>query len=115
MRDFDASALLDAWEPEPPDGMRERVLRKALEKKSPKAAKWRFALAAIGIFIVLVMNFLNFRVQARITAMTGGGTDMVPSLTIARILEHMRDMDKAFADDFFLYNENGYVEEGDTL
>lgn len=92
--------LRKAWDVEPPDGMRERVLRKSREAASPAVSRWRFALATAGILAVIVLNLMNFGVQTRITAMTGIRDVSVSSTAFAGLLESRLGIQQAFAADF---------------
>ena len=70
--------LRKSWSPEPPVGMRERVLRRAgreLEHSAPRpawTARWKLALASLGVLVILVTNVSDFARQARLSAATNG-------------------------------------------
>lgn len=64
--------LRDSWQPEPPGGMRDRTLRLARKELAGRQSRilgisrWKLALAALGIAIVLLTNAANSRVDKRI-------------------------------------------------
>lgn len=66
--------LRESWQPEPPDGMRDRTLRLARKELSNKQtrilgiSRWKLALVAFCIAIVLLTNAANSRVDNRIDA-----------------------------------------------
>ena len=71
--------LRKTWQPEPPEGMRERVLARAYKKMAKRRGfdfswmlGWKPALTALGIVIVLLSNVADDRREARLTAMIGG-------------------------------------------
>ncbi len=68
--------LRESWSSEPPDGMRERVLRRARAELSratrPAIFQWKPLLATLAIIVVLVTNVSDHCRQSRMTAMMGG-------------------------------------------
>ena len=65
--------LRESWSPEPPDGMRERVLRRARAELGrptrPAIFQWKPLLATLAIIVVLVTNVSDHCRQSRMTAM----------------------------------------------
>ena len=65
--------LRESWSPEPPDGMRERVLRRARaelgQPTRPAIFQWKPLLATLAIVIVLLTNISDQCRQSRMTAM----------------------------------------------
>jgi hypothetical protein len=111
--------LKKAWGPEPPDGMRERVLRKGREalahknqeKRGLKIMTWRFALATLGILVVLLTNTLDYMRHERLTAMMGGSDITFPKITLAQIQEYQREIAGLPAFNFGINR----TEEDDSL
>jgi len=68
--------LRESWSPEPPDGMRERVLRRARaelgQPTRPAIFQWKPLLATLAIVIVLLTNISDQCRQSRLAAMTDG-------------------------------------------
>lgn len=65
--------LRESWSPEPPDGMRERALRRARAELGratrPAIFQWKPLLATLAIVIVLLTNISDHCRQSRLTAM----------------------------------------------
>ena len=65
--------LRESWSPEPPDGMRERVLRKSRQQVARRPSRirftWRMALAGLGIAIVVGSNLADRSTQSRMAVM----------------------------------------------
>ena len=68
--------LRESWAPEPPEGMRERVLRRARaelgQPTRPAIFQWKPLLATLAIIVVLVTNVSDHCRQSRMTAMMDG-------------------------------------------
>lgn len=65
--------LREAWRPQPPEGMRERVLERARQELRSRhrwfaVRRWEAAWALIGVLIVLGAGISDFARQARIAA-----------------------------------------------
>jgi len=68
--------LRESWKPDPPDGMRERVLRnsrQALAKEQSGRSlglisHWRFALLGMSILLILLMNLSDYSRERRLSA-----------------------------------------------
>jgi hypothetical protein len=62
--------LRESWSPEPPDGMRERVLRNSRQEVTRTPFRigytWRMALAGLGIAIVVATNLADRSTQSRV-------------------------------------------------
>ena len=75
--------LRDSWSPLPPEGMRERVLRRSREelaRRRPRIAwlvGWKPALAAVAVLFVLMMNISDYATSRRIAALTDGVTTKI--------------------------------------
>jgi hypothetical protein len=71
--------LRESWNPEPPEGMRERVLRKGrleLNRGSRHALvipinRWKLALVGLAILTVFLTNVSDYARQKRVTEMLG--------------------------------------------
>jgi len=94
--------LRRSWQPQPPDGMRERILRRSRQELERRRPIWRFALrrpvfAALALAVLLAVNVSDHYRQARISAMTEvGGAKTVPG----GLLRQRRDMEKLLVQGF---------------
>lgn len=68
--------LRESWSPEPPDGLRERVLSKGREEllrdRDPGRQRWftwRVALVGAGVAILLVTNLMNISTESQVAQM----------------------------------------------
>ncbi len=68
--------LRKSWSPEPPDGMRERVLRRA-RREMPRARagvlglpRWQAALVAVSLAVVLLSGLSDHARQQRLAAIS---------------------------------------------
>jgi hypothetical protein len=65
--------LRESWQPQPPDGMRERVLGRSREEPAPRRAwfafSWRTAFAAVGILIICLSFISDSARQSRLAAL----------------------------------------------
>lgn len=82
--------LRESWQPEPPEGMRDRVLRKrrqAVRETAPTSPhgwfSWRVALAGLGVTIVIATGLADRGTQARL-ARIAGERSLANSAMIAR-------------------------------
>ena len=72
--------LKESWSPHPPDGMKERILRRSREEITHKrtrvfpVANWKPALATAAVLLVILTNVSDHLCQKRISAMTDGST-----------------------------------------
>ena len=81
--------LRTSWKPESPDGMRERVLRRArgelANSRRPVLgmSRWKFALASLGLLVILLANISDHARQIRLSATMHGSplTKMTASHT----------------------------------
>lgn len=94
--------LRELWRPEPPEGMRERVLRRSrqeLERRRDSRTVWRFALrksafAALALAVVLAVNVSDHYRQERMSALTQATyAEALPG----GLLRQRRDMEKLLA------------------
>ena len=74
--------LKESWSPNPPDGMRERILRRGREELAPKRripwiTNWKPVLAAAAVLLVILTNFSDYRSQARISALMDGSQQRI--------------------------------------
>ena len=82
--------LRESWKPEPPDGMRERVLRRArgelAHSRQPVLgmSRWKFALASLGLLVILLANISDHARQIRLSATMHGSplTKMTAPYTV---------------------------------
>lgn len=72
--------LRESWSPEPPEGLRERVLRgsrtELLHRRARSARPWftwRVAVAGLGIAIVLATNISDHIMQSRVAEIANPG------------------------------------------
>ncbi len=92
--------LRKSWPPEPPTGMRERVLGRAaqeLKDASPRsalAARWKLALASLGVLVILLTNVSDHARQARLSAATNG---VAPNATVRSLPWRNRQIDVLLA------------------
>lgn len=69
--------LRESWEPEPPDGMRERVMNRAqaeLGRRTfqfpwPEMPRWQVGLALTGVLILLVCGMSSISRETRLAAL----------------------------------------------
>jgi len=102
--------LRDSWSPEPPEGMRERVLGRAREELLARKAGrglrgingWKLAFASLALFAILVSNLVEYARQERLAAMMDGVTR--PQVTVltygnrcASLLASSADLDECIA------------------
>lgn len=74
--------LRESFSPEPPAGMRERVLGRAGQELSPAQSRmrapwfvnWRLAMATAGVLVVLTGNVSEYARDARLAALTNSGS-----------------------------------------
>ena len=74
--------LRESFSPEPPAGMRERVLGRAGQELSPAQSRmrapwfmnWRLAMATAGVLVVLTGNVSEYCRGARLAALSGSGS-----------------------------------------
>lgn len=70
--------LRESWKAEPPDGMRDRVLRAARQeltrshRRGIRSLGWKPLLASLAVVIILLTNIADHRVQTRLAALTDG-------------------------------------------
>lgn len=97
--------LRDSWDPQPPDGMRERVLRRAQEQSARSrsgrpilgTARWKLALAGLGIAVVLLGNISDYARQSRIAQMMDGVSSTGVAVGERSLLEQRREIEKLLA------------------
>ena len=106
--------LRRSWQPEPPEGMRERVLRRSrqeIARRSGKRPIWGFVrpgpvFAAIALAIVLLANVSDYYRQGRLCAMTQcADAGAIPG----DLLRQRRDMEKLLVQGI---SEHWAAEEG---
>lgn len=98
--------LKQSWNPEPNDGMRERVLSRAKEiagrKRMPLIFRqWKTAFAVVGLAIVIFTNVSDNARQDRMTAIMGGSNEINVPFYKKRLLE-LRDLQAQVPDDGWL-------------
>jgi len=113
--------LRKTWQPEPPEGMRERVLARAYKKMAKRRRfdftwmlGWKPALTALGIAIVLLSNMDDNRREARVTAMVGGSSGLKSLTPNDDYLKMRRELDAVLARAPFAGQSSGWAGEGDT-
>lgn len=77
--------LRQSWSPEPPQEMRDRVLRNArqeLHSRRTDSGGWRYAAVALGLMIVLAANISDFARQNRLSGMTHGSMGAVSASAV---------------------------------
>lgn len=97
--------LRDSWDPQPPDGMRERVLRRAHEQSARSrsarpilgTARWKLALAGLGIAVVLLGNIADYARQSRMAQMMDGVSAARAAVGKRSLLEQRREIEKLLA------------------
>ena len=99
--------LRDAWSPEPPDGLRGRVLRRAQEETAGarrmytrlRLSPWKLALAGLGLALVVLSNLSDGARDARIAAMVEGGRSGGNPLVVRKqdSAQWAREVDKLLA------------------
>lgn len=95
--------LRGAWQPEPPEGMRGRVLMRSREQLARRRPNlrwmlgWKPALAALGIAIVLFTHIEDNRRAARMTAMVGGSSGISAPAPDGDYFTAWREMDDMLA------------------
>lgn len=85
--------LRDSWSPQPPDGMRERVLRKGREAllqergtRKQRWFNWRFALVGAGLAAVLFTHAADQSTRARLVQISGERPAAVSTVVAQRPL-----------------------------
>jgi len=77
--------LRESWKPEPPEGMRERVLRRARQELARSGrpvigiSRWRFAAASLALLAILLTGLSDAARQSRLSAMMDGASS--PKIT----------------------------------
>ena len=69
--------LRESWSPKPPEGMRERVLRRSreeLRQSRPTKLGWRPVFATIAIVMVLTTSISDHCRQVRLTQLMDGAS-----------------------------------------
>lgn len=111
--------LRESWSPQPPDGMRERVLRRAQaeSERSRSArpifgvARWQFAFAGLGIAVVLLGNIADYARQSRMAGMMDGASAGGAAIGTGTLLEQTREIERLLAqapvDDRFENSSKG--------
>jgi len=97
--------LRKSWSPQPPDGMRERILRQSrveLHKSSKTtiwgASRWKFALVSLAVAIVVICNISDHQRSVRIAKMTGSSySDGMPLPAGKTYFEMKREMKELLA------------------
>ena len=95
--------LRKSWSPQPPDGMRERILRQSrveLRKSSKSTiwgvSRWKFALASLAVAIVVICNVSDHQCSVRIAEMTGSsysnGMPLPPGKTYFEMKREMNQL-----------------------
>jgi len=112
--------LRGTWQPEPPEGMRGRVLARAREETARRrrfdfswTLGWKPALAALGIVIVLLANMDDNRREARVMAMVGGSSDLRALTPNGDYLRMRHELDAVLASAPFDGRFSDWAEEGD--
>jgi uncharacterized paraquat-inducible protein A len=105
--------------PEPPTGMRERVLHRAgreLTHSRPRLLTWKSALVCAGVLIILVSNCMNFACEKKLAAMTGSGNSSI-STTVSKsnLLANRREMERLLADAGVLAPSAAMLRKGGIL
>jgi len=98
-------SLRSAWSPQPPDGMRERVLRRAHEQSARSrsarpifgVARWKFAFAGLGIAVVLLGNTADYARQSRMAQMMDGASAAGAAIGTGTLLEQRREIERLLA------------------
>ena len=84
--------LRDSWQPSTPNGMRDRTLRLARQELSKRKrlvfgiSRWKIALTALGIVIVLLTNTANSRMDKRIDAIVCRQSVGCPDARVAQMI-----------------------------
>ena len=96
--------LKESWSPHPPDGMKERILRRSREEISRKrtrifmVANWKPALATAADLLVILTNVSDHLCQKRISAMTDGSTPgLMAPLSADSLLAQRRGIEELLA------------------
>lgn len=74
------NSLREAWNPQPPDGMRERIMRASRQELAGRQrgrsnillVRMKFALAALVLLTILFTNISEYARQCRMSALVGG-------------------------------------------
>ena len=113
--------LKDSWSPNPPDGMKERILRRSREEIARKhASRWTFCIAnwkpvmaAIAILLVIITNISDYRCQERISAMMDGSPQRITApISADSLLARKHRMEELLAR---LPADGNFEKEGITL
>ena len=116
--------LRRSWQPKPPEGMRDRVLRNARAEMSklkpgrtPGISRWKLALAGLGITVFISLLVIDGEQQSSIDKMTSieaptGSVVYLASAPRMRNLEIERDR---LMKELINEAEKGHVGERDQL
>lgn len=96
--------LKENWSPNPPDGMKERILRRSREEIARKhsrvflVANWKPVLAAVAALLVILTNVSDYRCQTRISAMMNDPSQQIAApISADSLLEQRRRMEELLA------------------
>ena len=90
--------LRESRQPEPPDGMRDRVLRAARQeltrshRRGIRSLGWKPLLASLAALIVLLTNVADHRVQTQIAALTDGHSRTITAPVNRDFLRQRREI-----------------------
>lgn len=101
--------LRESWRPEPPEGMRERILNRAGRELSrplprfprPAVPRWQLAFISGSLFVVLACNLLGTAQEARIASLVqsdGGFSRVAAADRTAALLESRAEISKLLTD-----------------
>jgi len=96
--------LKESWSPHPPDGMKERILRRSREEIAHKrtwvfpVANWKSALTTAAVLVIVFTNVSDYQCQKRIAAMMDGSKSRLTApLNADSLLAQRREMEELFA------------------
>ena len=93
--------LKEIWSPKPPDGMRERVLRRSREELKharPTWLGWKPAFATVGILMVLASGVSDHCRQVRMARlMDGASPKMSAPFDPAGLLKQRQEIESMLA------------------
>ena len=108
---FVEELLRRSWSPKPPDGLRERVLRRTAQGAARRSAvsRWKLALAGLGLAAVILTNLANFARDNRIAAMLGERRSSSAAMRESNLCELTRELARVHAQ---LMQGDGVETEG---
>lgn len=93
--------LRESWATQPPDGMRERTLRRARaelrRRRRPAILQWKPLLASLAVLILLATGISDHCRQSRLSLMVGSSPSKIVMPPEGNWLKWRREMERSLA------------------